>query len=134
MAQQFQADSQMLAANVTITTTTETTGPVTNPVRVPYLNGKFHVFGTVIVTSGGSTTALVVRVRRNAAAENVVVTPSPQNINVTAGNIVAVGFDFTDAVPDGRDCIYSVTVTQVGAVANGTILAGSTISAVALSG
>ena len=124
----------MLAAPVTLVTTAETTALSTNAIKAPFTNGKNTVRFSVMITTGGGTTGLQVRVRRNASAENIVLNPTVQTIGAGAAATVQISGEFTDAVPDGRDCVYSLTVQQVAAVANGSILAGSTIVAVGLSG
>jgi len=134
MAQVFQQDSQMLAAPVTIVTTAETTALSTNAVKAPFENAKMTVRFSALVTTGTGVTGVQVRVRRNAAAENVVLNPAVQTIGAAASATIAVSGEFTDGVPDGRDSVYSLTVQQVGATGNGTILAGSQIAAQVLSG
>jgi hypothetical protein len=134
MAQQFLADAQDLTAGVVITTTSETTGPQTNPIPLPFQNGKFRILASCIISVGTNTTSLLFRIRRNPSAENLVVNTGSNNITVTAGNNVEVTIACVDAVPDGRSCQYAVTVVQNGATGNGTFLSGSHIEAVAMSG
>lgn len=133
MAQQFLADAQDLAAAVAIVTTAETTGPQTNPLPLPYQNGKFRIAASLLLTLAAGVTSVTIRVRRNPAAENLVVN-TPVAIAVTASTNVSLQVMCVDQVPDGRSCSYAVTVVCAGAGANGTIAAGSHAEAVAMSG
>lgn len=134
MSQIFAGDSQVLASATAIVTVAETNGPATNPVRVPFINGKIHVQGVALILTGAGTTGLQLRVRRNIAGDNTVLNPAVQTFTVAAATTVQIGFQFTDAVPDGRDCTYTLSVQQVAAAGNGSFLAGSAISAIVMSG
>ena len=134
MSQQFGSDCQMASAAVSIPTTTETTVLTLNALRVPFLNGKMVVMGVVFVTWGTGTTSANLRVRRNASAENIVLGGGALGLTAVAGQTVAIPFAFNDQVPDGRDCIYSLTIQQVAATGNGSALAGSTMDGIVLSG
>ena len=121
-------------ATISIPTTTETTIFTHNAVRTPFQNGKIMLWGCIQLTVGTGTTTINVRVRRNASAENVLLPGGNQNITVIAGNVVLVPYCTFDQVPDGRDCLYSVSILQNGATANGSAAPGSTGCAVVLSG
>lgn len=133
MAMGFLMDAQDLAAPVTIVTTAETTGPITNPLPLPYQNGKFKISASLLLTLAASVTSVVIKIRRNPSAENLVVNTSAL-IAVTASTIVSLQVACVDSIPDGRSCQYSVTVTCTAASANGTIGAGSHIECQAMSG
>jgi hypothetical protein len=131
MSQVQGADSQQAVGTTTVVTTTETTAVSTNAVRGPYENCKVSVKAQINITTGTGVTAVVARIRRNASNENVIV----QVMNIAAGastNVTATIMG-ADAVPDGRDCIYSVTVVQSAATGNGTIQAAN-IEALVISG
>ena len=134
MSATFSTDSQMISSGVTIPTTTETAGPTTNPLRGPFGTCKGVVRGTALISTGTGVTGVQVRVRRNQSGENVVLNPLVQTVGAAASATIAVPFEFTDAVPDGRDLTYQLTVQQVGATGNGSILAGTTITAQIISG
>ncbi len=134
MSQQFLGDAQDLAAGVVINTTTETTGPTTNPLPLPFQTGKFRVLAVCFIATGTGVTAVQLRIRRNPNAENVTVNGTVSNVITPASTVVQVNIGVVDPISDGRPCSYAVTVTQVGATGNGTFLAGSHIEAVAMSG
>ena len=123
----------MAAANITIPTTTETNGPTTNSLPIPYGNGKVRVTGIAQIGTGTGVTAVQVRIRRNINGENVVV-GFVNNVAAAASSQIAVPVEFTDQLNDGRSVQYTLSVQQVGATGNGTISAGTTIDAMVMSG
>jgi len=134
MAGQYGGDAQMLAAAVTLVTTAETNILSTGFVTIPYETGKFYISGMLYITTGTGVTGVQVRCRRNVNAENVVLGVAAQTIVAGASTTLVVPFDFTDPIPDNRPCQYTVTVQQVGATGNGSVLANSTISSTLFSG
>jgi len=135
MSQIFSADSQMLSSgNVTLVTTAETTGLSSNALHGPFGTCKVKVSGVALISTGTGVTGVQVRVRRNQSAENIVLNPGTQTIAAAASTIIAVPFAFNDSVPDGRDLVYSLTVQQVAATGNGSILTGTEIDSTVISG
>ena len=134
MSQIFSCDCQITAVAVTIPTTTETAVALTNPLRPPFENGKAVVWGVIQFTAGTAATAVSIRVRRNQSSENVLLNGGGESVTVVAGTAYMVPFAFYDQVPDGRDCVYTVTVQQVSATGNGTVNTPSTIVAQMISG
>jgi len=132
-AVQFQSDAQMLTAAVTLVTTAETTIISTNFLPIPLELAKFLVSGSVLMTSGTGVTGVQIRVRRNINGENVVLGGAVATIPLAASTTGNFGFDFTDSVPDGRSCQYSLTVQQVGATGNGSVLVNTSIASTCLS-
>ena len=134
MSQQFGADAQGNSATVNIPNVTETTILTTNFIPVPFENGKARINGQLVVTPGTSTTALVLRVRRNPNAENLVVLTETVTSGFTVGSASDIGFGCVDPIPDGRSVQYAVTVQQTGGAAAGTAQLGCLIDAVMYSG
>ena len=134
MAQIFSADAQMLVTDVVITLNSEIPGMTTNPVHVPFINGKVVVEGRVVMSTGATATGVQIRVRRNPAAENVVLGFAPDTFQVGPTQIAALPFMFTDSLPDGRDAVYQLSVQQVGATGNGIFGKNSAIRATVMSG
>lgn len=133
MAQQFQADARILAADVAIVTTAETSGPQTVAISSPFGNGKNRITGVAAVTTSADAATVEVRIRRNPSQENVQVgNTTIIDVGFTKGVSVAIGV--VDAVPDGRDCVYVLTVKEPGTAANGVFKAGSYLEACAMSG
>jgi hypothetical protein len=134
MAQIFSADAQMQVTDVPITLNQETAGVTTNAVHVPFINGKVVVDGRLVMQTGATTTGVQIRVRRNPAAENVVLGFAPDTFIVGAPNIISLPFMFTDSLPDGRDAVYQLSVQQVGATGSGLLGKNSCIRATVMSG
>jgi len=134
MAQQFQADAVGTSATVNVPTTTETPILTGNPLPIPFENGKCLVQGTLVITPGTGTTSITIRVRRNPAGENVVVGTAVIVAGFVAGSAGDIGFGFVDPIPDGRTCVYQLTVQQAGAGANGTAQLGCLLQTTVLSG
>jgi hypothetical protein len=134
MAQQFSADAQMVAAGITLLTTTETNGPVTNALSPPFPTGyKAKVIAVAQVLTGTGVTGVQLRLRRNISNENVVLFPV-LTVAASASSQIQVSIAATDQVPDGRTVTYTLSVQQVAATGNGTISQGTYIEAVILSG
>jgi hypothetical protein len=134
MAQQFQADAQMVAAGITLVTVAETNGPVTNALSPPFPTGyKAKVIAVAQILTGAGATGVQLRLRRNIANENVVLFPV-LTVAAAASTQIQVSIAATDQVPDGRTASYTLSVQQVAAGGNGSIAIGTYIEAVVLSG
>lgn len=134
MSQQFQADAQANAAPVTITLAAETPILTTNPLVIPYQNAKAVIQGTLVITPGTATTALVIRVRRNVNGENLVVLTQTITAGFTVGSASDISFGVTDAIPDNRNVSYQVSVQQTSGTGNGTAQLGCFLESEILSG
>lgn len=133
MAQQFQADARVLAADVPLVAAAETSGPQTVALSSPFGNGKNRITAIIHVATSADAVTVELRIRRNPNQENLQV-GNTMIQNVAFTNDVAIAIGAVDAVPDGRDCVYVCTVKEPAAAANGNIKAGSYIEAVAMSG
>lgn len=134
MAQVFSADAQSIPGPITIVTTAETQGPITNFLTIPFQNAKGFGTATVFVLPGTGSTNVTLRIRRNPNAENLVVATAVLSGGFTVGSPGSIAMPFVDPIPDNRAVQYAVTVTTGGATGNGSILAGSAIFATMISG
>jgi hypothetical protein len=120
MSQVFAGDSVNNTTATTLVTTATTPAVTGNFLNPPFGNAKAIVSATVNITYGTGTNSVVVAIRRNPNAENVVVGVAQTN-TATAGNFANLGFTACDVIPDGRQVQYQVGVAQGGATGNGTI-------------
>lgn len=114
----FYAASIACTTSVTVTTTTETIlctspGISTNPGQV------VRIVALTDFTSGGSTTALTVRIRRGSVVTGTLVGPQDA-VQTTAGNTIARSAQAEDSPGEVSGQQYVLTIQQTGAVANGT--------------
>lgn len=123
----------MSAASVTVVAAVETEIVRTVSLPLPFQNGKFAVTATFVMASSADATLLSIRIRRNPQAENLQI-GTTQTISCAFTTLMQIAISVVDLVPDGRDCLYSVTVTQPAAAANGSVTAGAYIEATAMSG
>lgn len=119
MSSILQKQVGIATAAVTLTTTTETQVAYSGRVEATYPTTRMVIKGWANVTQGGSTTALVARLRRgNGIAGTVVATAT---IFVTAANSpIEVNVWFAEQLLNIEFQDYSLTLQQTGAVANGT--------------
>lgn len=120
MSQVFSADSVNLLTPATVTTTTETTAVTGNFLSPPFQNAKAIVEATFALTVGATANILTVRIRRNPAAENVVIA-SAQTQTFTAGTVTMVSLQGADAPIGPGPVQYALTVQQGAATGNGNI-------------
>lgn len=111
------------APATTITTTTETVAASVpaHETNVGSNNQGVVVHGVVQVTTGASTTAIVVKLRLGTNTITGTQIGTSQTSPATASVDNAVPFCFVDATPDDLASGYSITVTQTGAAGNGTV-------------
>jgi len=119
MSQVFSADSVSTAAPVTVTGLSEIFILTGNFLSPPFQNAKALFIATANFTAGTSCTSVHLRVHRNPSAENTQVAAA-FNVSVTGGNIYQLTLQGADAIPDPRPVQYGLSITQVGASANGT--------------
>lgn len=134
MAQTFQADATFNAAPITLTGAAPTNGPISNPLSPPYGTFKAQVIGLANVFVGAGTTSVQLRLRRNPSAENLIINSGSVNVTATPGAAIGITVMGVDSVPDGRQVQYVLEVTQIGGTGNGTILVGSSIATLLMSG
>jgi hypothetical protein len=115
------------AAPATVITTTAETLAVNVPPTPLYLPGgspqNVVIRGVVNVTTGAATTAVQVKLRvgqSNTTTAQVNQTEQVQVLASTANE--EVPFHFTDIVPADLASGYSITVSQIAATGNGTVV------------
>lgn len=113
------------APATTITTTTETLAANIAPMTiVPPGNAQGLVIrGTVVVTTGATTTAVSVKLRLGNSNTTTAQIDATETGAAGASAAFAVPFEFSDATVADLASGYSITVTQVGATGNGTVTA-----------
>jgi len=113
------------SSSQTITTTTETVvaTSTTNVENNPAVGASTIVRGTINITAGTGTTAIVVRVREASLTGTLV--GNAITISVTAGSLYQIPFEVVDASAYGTvnttGAVWVATVQQTGASGNGTV-------------
>ena len=109
------------AAAVNVPTNAETVVANTNPYTADGPNRQVTIDAEGEITTGASTTALVVKIRRGTAVTGTQV-GATQTITVpTAGNKVQFGLQVVDTPGEVAGQQWCVTVQQTGGAANGTV-------------
>lgn len=82
---------------------------------------NYTISGTMNVTAGAGTTAVVIRCRRNTVTGTQVGTS--QTVTLAAGTLADLSFDFVDfsANPANQISSYVITLQQTGGTGAGTI-------------
>lgn len=117
--------ANQVTTSQTITTTTEKALLVTTPMNdgIPGAMQPIRIAGTVNITPGTGTTAVVIRVRQGNGITGTVV-GSALTHTVTAGNAIQLAYSAEDTsswLTQAGGGSYSVTVQQTGASGNGTV-------------
>ena len=89
-------------------------------VSVPGPGADVHLMGHVNVTAGTGATAIVVTVRRGTGTAGAIVGVAETD-TLAAGNKESIPFDVVDAPGDVAGESYTVTTTETGATADGTV-------------
>lgn len=117
MARQYE---NQLSGTVNIVTTTETVALVTPPVSTTYSSDAIDIEGKINVTAGTGTTAVVLRIRRGNGITGTVVGVADTD-TLAAGSSESFPLQGVDTPGDVAGQVYSLTVQQTGATANGTV-------------
>lgn len=114
----FSANS--VVADTNVVTTAETAAITSDPVSTSVGAEEITVSGIINITTGASTTQVVVRVRRGVGVAGTVVGETePQNIGAAvSGNIF---YEVTDTPGEVAGQQYTATAVQTAATGNGTI-------------
>ena len=99
---------------------TETVVLTSAGVSTPGPNATVELHGVVNITTGTGGTAVVVNVRRGATASGTEVGTATTDTS-TAGDKYTIPFSIEDTPGDVAGLVYSVTVTETGASADGTV-------------
>lgn len=90
------------------------------PVYTPGPGATVSLFGVVNITTGTAGTAVVVTLRRGSTTAGAVVGTATTD-TTTAADHYTIPFEFVDEPGDVADLVYSVTVTETAATADGTV-------------
>lgn len=126
MARQYE---NQLSGTVPIVTTTETVALVTPPVSTTFGSDAIEIEGMVNLTAGTGTTAAVLRIRRGNGITGTVVRAADTD-TIAAGSSESFLVQGLDTPGDVAGQVYSITVQQTAASANGTINGASSCVAV----
>lgn len=107
----------------TITTTAETVVATLSGVSSRRAGQKVHLEGHVNITTGTSTTAVVLRIRQDSLTGTVVDTVETDSLAAAAAGNPEDHFISADFPGAGELSLktFVLTVTQTGAAANGTV-------------
>lgn len=112
-----------VTADTTLTTTTETVVATLSGVNTPGPGYIVKLQGEAKVTTGGSTTALTLRIRRGTTITDPLVGEATAvQIEAAAGSTEDHDIMATDAPGEVASQSYVLTVQQTAAAANGSCL------------
>lgn len=117
MARQYE---NQLSGTVPVVTTTETVALVTPPVSTTFGSDAIEIEGMVNLLAGTGTTAAVLRIRRGNGITGTVVRAADTD-TIAAGSSESFLVQGVDTPGDVAGQVYSITVQQTAASANGTI-------------
>lgn len=126
MARQYE---NQLSGTVPVVTTTETVALVTPPVSTTFGSDAIEIEGMVNLTAGTGTTAAVLRIRRGNGITGTVVRAADTD-TIAAGSSESFLVQGVDTPGDVAGQVYSITIQQTAASANGTINGASSCVAV----
>lgn len=110
------------AANVTVTTTSETVAATLSGIATDRPGVTIDLAGDVDITTGGSTTALVLRFREDSLTGTLIDEADTDNLYAAAGSPESHDIQAT-FTPTGTlsNKTIVLTIQQTGAVADGTV-------------
>lgn len=108
------------AAAVTDGGATETVVLTLSDVNTPGPGATVNLYGVVNITTGTSSTDVVVRVRRGTTTGGTLIGTATTD-TTTAADDYTIPFAVTDTPSDEANASYVVTVTETGAAADGTV-------------
>ena len=118
-----EAEVNVSAADVTVTTTTEKVAISSGPVRVPTHTARFAIVAWCQLTTGTGTTGVTIAIRRGTGITGTLVNEANvETIKTTAGSTEVMFSMAEDEQVNLESAEYSLTVKQAGASGNGTIL------------
>jgi len=119
----FSEDVQVAAGAIVVTTTTETLAAVSQNLTLPTGSGKALVTGRVTLTIGTSTTGVTLTIYRGAViGGSIVGAQVNQTGNFTAGGTATFDVEYVDPLTNVGGAQYCLSVKQIGATGNGSIL------------
>jgi hypothetical protein len=114
------------AANVTITTTTETAVVSSGRVPTPRHTCLVLVKAWCVLTNGTGTTAVTARIRRGTNTSGTLVSEAnAEQIKTAAGSTEPYTVMATEERAGQESVEYTLTIQQTAATANGTVVAAA---------
>lgn len=110
-------------SDTAIVTTTELAVVTSPPVSTRDSGEAIVIEGYVTVTAGTGATAITPTIRRGSGITGAIV-GEQHAVTVTAGNVVALSVNVEDVPGEVAGQVYTLTVAQTGASANGTATEG----------
>lgn len=120
-----------VTADTTLTTTAETVVATLAGVATNRPGQTLSFRGELTITTGGSTTAVTLRVRADSLTGTVVGEAPADAVEAAAGSVETHSISVADTAPgefSGRT--YVLTAQQTGAAANGTVTLASLVAEV----
>lgn len=115
--------TQTVTADTTLVTTAETVVATLSNVGTTRPGEPIKLKGWAQITTGGSTTAITLRVRRDTLTGTLVGEGNPENVSAAAGSTeaheISTQDSFAGEVPSQT---YVLTAQQTAAAANGSCL------------
>lgn len=123
--------STYVTADTTLVTTAETVVATLTGVSMNKPGQTIGLRGVFVLTTGGSTTALTIRVREDSLTGTVVGEAPVDSIEAAAGGTESHDI-YVEHGPTAEvaNKTYVLTVAQTGAAANGTCLSASLVAEV----
>jgi len=118
--------SVAFGASQAITTTTELAVGTSPGLSSDYPGRTFRITAALKVTTGLGATGLIIRVRRGSGTGGALVGDAT-TVTAAASTTYDVAHEVEDSPGDVAGQQYTVTVQQVGATGNGTMVAGEAI-------
>jgi hypothetical protein len=112
------------AVDVTLTTTTEAVIVSSPVIQIPADAGEVIVFGWAQLTTGTNTTAVTPKIRRGTLITSTLVNEAnAEGVKITAGGTEPF-YAMAVETLTVSNAVYSFTLTQTSASANGSALQG----------
>jgi hypothetical protein len=112
-----------VVSDLAIVTTTETVVATVTVAATPNASARVKLHGALTITLGASTTAVTLRIRRgNGITGTVVGEANPDQIETAAGSTEDHDVTYEDFPGEVAGQVYSLTVQQTAASANGSVL------------
>lgn len=120
MPNPLQSYTTGVVAPVALVTNTETVVATLSGINLPNGNGRIQLTGVAVVTSGTTTTAVVVRIRRGTLTGTLVSDGTGQTVVTAAGDSNAYPVTGNDSQDAGMGYSYVLTVQNTGGGTGGT--------------
>lgn len=109
--------------NVTLTTTTENVVVSSGRVILPRETHTLFVLGYAQLTTGAATTTVTPRIRRGTTITSTLIGEAhPEEVKAAAGSIEQFFHMVSEELGGRAEVEYSLTLSQVDATGNGTVV------------